>query len=179
MNWTDEIKEQIAEMLREGLTASQIAARIGGVSRNAVIGVVHRDKRLKAIGFKRSMNENGGVTEARARRVSVAASRSNKTVRGGQISRNRLVAAPPIVDLLDEAPDLPGAFGAPQVAGVSLMMLTEHRCKWPINDGGPFLFCGEAKQTGRPYCAFHASAALGKGTESERTAVRSALKIAA
>lgn len=72
-----------------------------------------------------------------------------------------------------------GAFADPHVAGVNLTMLTEHRCKWPINGGGPFLFCGEAKQSGRPYCAFHATSSIGKGTESERTAVRSALKIAA
>ena len=70
-------------------------------------------------------------------------------------------------------------FSGPHVAGVDLLMLTDCRCKWPINDGGPMIFCGEVKQLDRPYCAFHATEAIGKGTESERTAVRSALKIAA
>ena len=175
MNWTDEIKEQIAEMLREGLTASQIATRIGGVTRNAVIGVIHRDKRLKAIGFKRSKGESDDVRAFRAKRISEV-----KRRKSADAPKRIVVApAPSIVDLLDAAHEVPGRFGAPQVAGVSLTMLNECRCKWPINDGGPFIFCGEAKKPDRPYCAFHATEAVGKGTASERTAVRSALKVAA
>src|SRR4051794_21506942 len=43
MPWTDDRVEQLKRMWSEGLTASQIAARIGqGVTRNAVIGKVHR-----------------------------------------------------------------------------------------------------------------------------------------
>lgn len=37
-------------LLRDGLSASQIAYQFG-VSRNAVIGIVHRDADLKAVGF--------------------------------------------------------------------------------------------------------------------------------
>lgn len=180
MTWTPELKDQVADMLHEGLSASQIAARIGDVTRNAVIGVVNRDKRLKEIGFKRAKSENDGTVTARAKRISAASNRK-KNVRGGTVSRNRLkiVPTPPIVEIFEAIPDVPGRFGAPHVAGVDLMMLTEHRCKWPINDGGPFLFCGEAKKSDRPYCAFHAQASIGKGTESERTAVRSAMRMAA
>lgn len=175
MSWaTEEARDQIAVMLAEGLTGAQIAHRFG-VTRNAVIGIIHRDKRLKAIGFKRSP---GPQNTEKARDIRVEAKR-RKNVRGGTVSLNKIKAARAIVTLLDEAPDIPGRFGAPHVAGIDLMMLTECRCKWPINDGGPFLFCGEAKKFDRPYCAYHATAALGKGTESERSAVRSALKIAA
>src|SRR3954470_7380072 len=43
MTWTDERVELLAKLWSEGLSASQIAAEIGGgVSRNAVIGKVHR-----------------------------------------------------------------------------------------------------------------------------------------
>jgi hypothetical protein len=175
MSWaTEEARDQIAVMLAEGLTGAQIAHRFG-VTRNAVIGIIHRDKRLKAIGFKRSP---GPQNTEKARDIRVEAKR-RKNVRGGTVSLNKIKAARAIVALLDEAPDIPGRFGAPHVAGIDLMMLTECRCKWPINDGGPFLFCGMKKQPDRPYCAFHATASLGNGTESERTAIRSALKIAA
>lgn len=174
--WHTNNIEKIADMLREGWTARQIGAHFA-VSRNAVIGVVHRNPVLREIGFKRSP---GPQNIEKVRAISVAATRG-KSVRGGTVSLNKIKAiqAPAIVELFDAVPDIPGRFGAPHVAGMDLMMLNEHRCKWPINDGGPFLFCGEAKKSDRPYCAFHNMAALGKGTESERSAVRSALKVAA
>ncbi|PZO90396.1 MAG: GcrA cell cycle regulator [Sphingomonas sanxanigenens] len=42
MSWTDERIEQLKKMWESGLTASQIAEELGGVSRNAVIGKAHR-----------------------------------------------------------------------------------------------------------------------------------------
>jgi hypothetical protein len=51
MNWTDERVELLRKLWSEGLSASQIAAQLGGVSRNAVIGKVHR---LKLSGRGRS-----------------------------------------------------------------------------------------------------------------------------
>lgn len=42
MSWTDERIEQLRTMWEKGLTASQIADELGGVSRNAVIGKAHR-----------------------------------------------------------------------------------------------------------------------------------------
>src|SRR3972149_3775965 len=42
MAWTDERVELLKKLWAEGLSASQIAARLGGVTRNAVIGKVHR-----------------------------------------------------------------------------------------------------------------------------------------
>jgi GcrA cell cycle regulator len=42
MSWTDERIDQLRSMWEKGLTASQIADELGGVSRNAVIGKAHR-----------------------------------------------------------------------------------------------------------------------------------------
>ena len=42
MSWTDERIEHLRSMWEKGLTASQIADELGGVSRNAVIGKAHR-----------------------------------------------------------------------------------------------------------------------------------------
>ena len=42
MSWNDERVESLKKLWAEGLSASQIASRIGGVTRNAVIGKVHR-----------------------------------------------------------------------------------------------------------------------------------------
>ena len=42
MSWTDERVEILTKMWAEGNSASQIAKELGGVTRNAVIGKVHR-----------------------------------------------------------------------------------------------------------------------------------------
>ena len=42
MSWTDERIERLKELWQKGVTASQIADELGGVSRNAVIGKAHR-----------------------------------------------------------------------------------------------------------------------------------------
>ena len=42
MSWTDERVETLKKLWTDGLSASQIAAQLGGITRNAVIGKVHR-----------------------------------------------------------------------------------------------------------------------------------------
>ena len=42
MSWTDERIDRLKELWTQGMTASQIADELGGVSRNAVIGKAHR-----------------------------------------------------------------------------------------------------------------------------------------
>jgi len=42
MTWTDERVETLKKLWADGLSASQIAAELGGITRNAVIGKVHR-----------------------------------------------------------------------------------------------------------------------------------------
>ena len=42
MTWTDERVETLKKLWTDGLSASQIAAELGGITRNAVIGKVHR-----------------------------------------------------------------------------------------------------------------------------------------
>jgi GcrA cell cycle regulator len=42
MSWTDERIERLTTLWTQGMTASQIADELGGVSRNAVIGKAHR-----------------------------------------------------------------------------------------------------------------------------------------
>ena len=42
MSWTDQRIDQLKALWEKGLTASQIAEELGGVSRNAVIGKAHR-----------------------------------------------------------------------------------------------------------------------------------------
>lgn len=57
MSWTDERVETLKKMWAEGQSASQIAKELGGVTRNAVIGKVHR------LGLS---NRAGGASEPTA-----------------------------------------------------------------------------------------------------------------
>ncbi len=57
MSWSDERVETLKKMWGEGQSASQIAKELGGVTRNAVIGKVHR------LGLS---NRNGGAGSAAA-----------------------------------------------------------------------------------------------------------------
>lgn len=59
MSWTDERVEILKTMWGEGKSASQIAKELGGVTRNAVIGKVHR------LGLS-NRNGGGGSTSAKA-----------------------------------------------------------------------------------------------------------------
>lgn len=166
MAWTKEARDEIADMLHKKMSASQIAAHFRGVSRNAVIGLVHRDRRLREIGFSRSP---GPQDIAKARRP------KRRTA-----PRPRVVhSAPPIVP--EPEPEPITAFGAPHTVGIPLVMFNDHRCKWCINDpekgAAGHLFCGETTNSG-PYCAFHATEAIGGGTESERSADRALRKAA-
>ena len=42
MSWTDDRVELLKKLWADGLSASQIAGELGGITRNAVIGKVHR-----------------------------------------------------------------------------------------------------------------------------------------
>ena len=72
MNWTDERVELLKKLWSEGLSASQIAAQLGSVTRNAVIGKVHRLK----------LSSRGRTTAAPARQkktVTTQATTASKT----------------------------------------------------------------------------------------------------
>ena len=65
MNWTDERVELLKKLWSDGLSASQIAAQLGGVTRNAVIGKVHR---LNLVGTGQAGLERAHVRARCARR---------------------------------------------------------------------------------------------------------------
>ena len=44
LTWSDDRVEQLKKLWEAGLSASQIAAELGNVTRNAVIGKVHRPR---------------------------------------------------------------------------------------------------------------------------------------
>ncbi|MPS70936.1 MAG: GcrA cell cycle regulator [Novosphingobium sp.] len=160
MSWTDERIEKLTKMWEGGATASQIADELGGVSRNAVIGKVHRLK----------LSGRGRTTAAPARQKKASsAPAASKPVRAAAPARS---AAPTI-----GATALQVQFDAEPVARqqlrssdnvvvpisrrLDLTQLTERTCKWPIGDPmkDDFHFCGCESSDSSPYCSYHAKLA--------------------
>lgn len=69
----------------------------------------------------------------------------------------------------------PNAFKPIGGKPISIMMLTQELCRWPVDSPKAILFCGEPSE-GEIYCCTHRAMSRGRGTLSERTALRDALR---
>ena len=150
MTWTDERVEILKRRWAEGLSASQIAAELGGITRNAVIGKVHR------LGLSgRAKSPSSAAPRPRKPRAHSQMLRvSRPTVRGNTaLAHAYEYDAEPEPELIDNI--------IPLGQRRSLLELTEETCRWPIGDPGSadFFFCGGQTLTSLPYCAYHSRVA--------------------
>ncbi|WP_421725261.1 GcrA family cell cycle regulator [Bauldia sp.] len=160
MSWTDDRVELLKKLWAEGLSASQIAQHLGGVTRNAVIGKVHRlnlSGRAKPASAAPRQRKARSATTSRSPRSFVAGNTALK-VHASPAPR-RAPAPAPIEDLV-----------VPISLNVSLLSLTDQMCKWPIGDPGTegFHFCGHRNFNDLPYCEYHARLAYQPATERRR-----------
>jgi GcrA cell cycle regulator len=167
MGWTDERVTLLRKLWAEGLSASQIAKQLGGVTRNAVIGKVHR------------LGLAGRATPSRPAKRPVRTARPR--VMGPSAPRLRPPSTLPAVVI----PDLePLTFEDGKAANV--LTLNESMCKFPIGDPTDvnFAFCGRGAKCG-PYCEDHArlayqpSQAKKRRTAGEPDELRRMLRLAA
>jgi GcrA cell cycle regulator len=144
MSWTDERIENLKNLWAEGLSASQIANQLGGVSRNAVIGKVHR------LGLAGRAKPNR-VPAARPKPV-----RDGETAPAPAFEGALALKAVPAPMPAPQRPVLREV--APSAKKATIMTLTERTCKWPIGDPSrdDFHFCGHEADVGTPYCKHHA-----------------------
>lgn len=152
-------------MWAEGLSASQIAAQLGGVSRNAVIGKVHRLK----------LSSRGRATAAPAKSAKPAKpSGAKPAVRPAQPARpSPQPGAPAFAGALVPAQRimLPAEqVSAPTPRRLALTELSERTCKWPLGDplAEDFAFCGNECAEAGPYCKYHAKMAFQPASERRR-----------
>ena len=151
MTWTDERVETLKRLWSEGLSASQIAAELGGVTRNAVIGKVHRlglSGRAKSPASAAPRTRKPRSSHAHMLRVSRPSVRGNTA-----LAHAYEVEAEPEAELSDNV--------IPLGQRRTLLQLTEETCRWPIGDPGQadFFFCGGRTVSGLPYCAYHSRVA--------------------
>ncbi|WP_300514191.1 GcrA family cell cycle regulator [Aliiroseovarius sp.] len=188
MSWTDERVEILKKMWGEGQSASVIAKELGGVTRNAVIGKVHR------LGL--SNRSGGGASKAPAKEKSAASAKAAPKPKAAPKKPAPAKKAPepapateaasepaakpvtpirkPIIPAGQPLPPQPSANEiSPEALAkvnevekdakkLTLMQLTERTCKWPIGDPATedFWFCGLPVQQGKPYCDAHVGVAF-------------------
>ena len=153
MGWTEERVALLTKLWADGLSASQIAGELGNVTRNAVIGKVHR------LGLSgRAKPTRSSVS--RPRRM-----RTPRRPRGGDIGYSSIGNTALKVESQPFAAARPRPEPAPVVELVipkeerkTLLQLTEKTCKWPIGDPSEeeFHFCGRGPAPSMPYCEHHA-----------------------
>ena len=136
MAWTDERVELLKKYWSEGLSASQIASKLGGVTRNAVIGKVHR------------LGLSGRAAPAAPQR--------------GRL--DNILPEVDEAEVFEPLPEQ--SYVAPAVLDggelTTVSTLSGNMCKWPIGDptDDDFHFCGQPVGSGKSYCAYHAAIAF-------------------
>ncbi|GGD38833.1 GcrA family cell cycle regulator [Sinisalibacter lacisalsi] len=184
MSWTEERVETLKRMWTEGQSASQIAKELGGVTRNAVIGKVHRLGLSNRAGGSASAAAKPAAKEKPAKPAPKAKPAPAK--KAEDPAPEPVVEAPvaetpalaplrkPIIPAGQPLPPQPSANEISPEAletvrevektakKLSLMELTERTCKWPIGDPATpdFWFCGLPVQQGKPYCEAHVGVAF-------------------
>ncbi|MFH0302666.1 GcrA family cell cycle regulator [Bradyrhizobium sp. 31Argb] len=156
--WTPQRVDELTKLWAAGNTAAQIAGELGNVTRNAVIGKVHR------LGLDGRVKAKNGLAPKRERPARVRLRRAAYDAR-----RVTKVAA-----ALAEIPESPASDSSAPTSfacrGVSLLELKDETCRWPMGDPAQpgFVFCGNQALAVSPYCAHHGRMAYAPGGETHR-----------
>jgi len=187
MSWTDDRVEILKKMWGEGQSASQIAKELGGVTRNAVIGKVHRLglSNRTATAAPAAAPATAAKPEAKAKPAAKPAAAKPKAEPAPEAAEPEAVEAVPAVrpnlparaKIIPAGQPLPPQPSANEISPealakvsevekkskkIGLMDLTERTCKWPVGDPATddFWFCGLPVQQGKPYCEAHVGVAF-------------------
>lgn len=172
MSWTQEREDLLRKLWLQGLSASQIAYVMSGITRNAVIGKAHRmglPKRSPATSQRPKMRVQRG--------------KPSLACVGGRPAPRAAAAEPPRRDefqiALTQANFEPSVRTSADDGRITLMTLTSRTCKWPIGDPADpdFHFCSVEAGSGRSYCDFHHALAY-RGVRVRRPALTEVAAVA-
>lgn len=138
-NWTDERVSTLTKLWLDGLSATECAKELGGVTRNAVIGKVHR---LGLVGRVQA-SPPARVKPAKPER------RMTRPSRPAVVRPQPVAVAPPVARVaIPVVPEEPGT--------ATIISIGAHMCKWPIGDpsSDAFTLCGR-NSSGSTYCEDH------------------------
>lgn len=160
--------DAVRPLVKEELSASEIARHFVGASRNAVIGVVHRN----------------GMALARSGQKPRESKPAPRPLPSGQRSAHPVLppepahATPTVASPPEAAP--------PTMKATKPVLFTAtvaNQCRWPLWDfhdkpkADAMFVCGAPTPEGRPYCVHHAEQSRGEGMPCERRAVRAAMAV--
>jgi len=148
MDWSEERTATLKKLWLEGLSASQVARQLGGVSRSAVIGKVHR---LGITVRETPVRPRASSVRAPSRLASRQRPTTTTTAAARQVATFERVEE----DLLPTS---------------GILGLGAHSCRWPIGhpDSEDFGFCGRPKVSARgSYCEQHSQGAFRRIGSSE------------
>lgn len=185
MSWTDERIDRLKSLWEKGMTASQIAEDLGGVSRNAVIGKAHR-LGLQSRPSPVKANEDEGAASPAVTSPPPASPPPAPRPAAPAPSAHPASPYPPHVPTGptgaqlrsvgpggflrqgpgDQAPPsapaparrlVPAKPSADMAGKTTLLDLNDRICKWPLGHPGEpdFHFCGNPVNPGFPYCVAH------------------------
>ncbi len=154
MGWTEERVEMLKKLWADGLSASQIAAELGGITRNAVIGKVHR------LGLSGRAKSPSSASPRPRKARSPGMMRVPRSSIRGNTALAYDYAAEPEPELIE----------IPIEQRKTLLQLTEATCHWPVGDPGStdFFFCGGDALESSPYCSYHSRVAYQPASERRR-----------
>lgn len=151
--WTEDRIEILKRLWTEGLSGSQIAHRLGGVTRNAVIGKVHRlgltGRRARHSTVRRERKPRGLNLPLRPTRVF---NRRRQDVAALMRPPTQVQVVREVIRRLAEQPVMEAALR------VDLLDLRDSMCRFPLGDpqDESFAFCGRRKESDLvPYCGAH------------------------
>ncbi len=172
MSWTEERVELLKKLWGEGQSASQIAKELGGVTRNAVIGKVHRlglsNRATSSIKSEITPKTEKKTEKAATKKTETIAKRSEPKANPPAPARRQIIPAgqplPPQPSANEISPEALARVSEVEKKAkkICLLELTERTCKWPVGDPATphFWFCGLPTQTGKPYCEAHVGVAF-------------------
>lgn len=149
--WKSTELDLLQKCVAQQITFAQMVGLFDGRSRSALIGAAHR------LGLKTVKGSMVGCNAPQAvASPAPSAPSPMSATRERRPSRAARDLQPPMGVEHFQTPVTPlPAEPAPE-GGVLLLDLKPQHCRWPINDGGPYRFCGAHKEAGvLPYCAHH------------------------
>jgi len=175
MSWTDERVELLRQLWLDGKSASQISAELGaGVTRNAVIGKVHR------LGLS-GRTKSPSPAPPRVRQRSAPAARppiaSRSTGGSSPMVRGNTALAYSIDTAIEAKPVFHEDVVVPMSLRVTIVELKEAMCRWPLGDPttAEFRYCGIQSAGAGPYCSHHGRMAYQPVQDRRRERDRRAL----
>lgn len=165
MAWTEERVALLRKLWLEKRSAAEIAAELGGTTRNAVIGKAYREglsQKKSDIAAKNSAPQSGKPAKQAKPKVFTKPVQSelknSQTETFEDTTDLDNFPEPARVKVEDPASIIESARRSEAASPrLSLMELTENTCKWPIGDPAQdeFWFCGHPSEPGKPYCEPH------------------------